>query len=244
MRATQQPSFTPRTPGIPSLPNPTPVAAAAGSSIHLLIDEMKRITNAANASHSTGPKTAQGKARSSQNALQHGAFAHSTLLPTDDPQIFESFRIDFLNTLSPQTTPELFLAERLVSLAWRLQRLTNASNEMNIDSDILDNLEEIERLAKAEDRLQSMFHRALKQFHQLQKHHQENPPAPCPFLKKVESPQNQPTAPINDPSAQTASEVACVVAEEKAQNEPRHPAPPHQSTCKIPSDTESPAPPR
>ena len=34
-----------------------------------------------NAQKSTGPKTAAGKARSSFNAVKHGAYAHALVLP-------------------------------------------------------------------------------------------------------------------------------------------------------------------
>jgi hypothetical protein len=197
MRSTPLPSFTlPSAKSAVTLGDPTPLAAAAGFSIGGLVDEMKRITNIANAQHSTGPKTPEGKARSAPNALRHGAFAQSTLLPADDPKTFETFRLDFLKTFSPQTTPELFLAERLISLAWRLKRITAAIAEFDCADAFLESIEELDRLSKVEDRLQSMFQRAQKQLELLQKNRRQNPPENCPFLKK-EFAQNKATMPVD-----------------------------------------------
>jgi hypothetical protein len=41
--------------------------------------------NRANARHSTGPRTATGKARSSQNSFKHGLYAKYLVLPDEDP---------------------------------------------------------------------------------------------------------------------------------------------------------------
>src|SRR4051812_42325093 len=43
--------------------------------------ERQREANRQNAAKSTGPKTEEGKAASSANALQHGVFAYTSVLP-------------------------------------------------------------------------------------------------------------------------------------------------------------------
>ena len=95
------------------------------------ISEKKLAANRANAQKSTGPKTNDGKSNSSQNALEHGAFAQATLLPNEDPAPFKLFRNDWLKTFSPQTTPMFFLTERAVGLAWRLQRLAQTDTALH-----------------------------------------------------------------------------------------------------------------
>ena len=47
--------------------------------------EAKIEANRANAQHSTGPRTEEGKAASSRNALKHGLTSFTVLLPTEDP---------------------------------------------------------------------------------------------------------------------------------------------------------------
>lgn len=81
--------------------------------------------NRANALKSTGPRSPHGKSRSSQNALTHGLSsspAPSPLLPSEDPAQYNTFRSALLSDLNPQTHEELELADRIISLHWRLRR--------------------------------------------------------------------------------------------------------------------------
>jgi hypothetical protein len=90
------------------------------------VSEKKLADNRENARKSTGPRTKEGKRTAAQNALRHGGFAANTCLPHEDPAAFYHFRRAFIQDLCPMTAPELFLADRAVSLAWRLQRLQEA----------------------------------------------------------------------------------------------------------------------
>ena len=47
--------------------------------------------NAANAQHSTGPRSANGKARSSTNALRHGLTAKQVLAPGELAEDLRAF---------------------------------------------------------------------------------------------------------------------------------------------------------
>ena len=55
--------------------------------------------NRQNAKRSTGPTSIQGKLTVSQNAITHGIFAASTLLPHEDEEEFKLFEILLMNTL-------------------------------------------------------------------------------------------------------------------------------------------------
>ncbi len=48
--------------------------------------------NRTNAQSSTGPKTTEGKATSSQNAVTHGFFAKNDVISGEDPAFYESHR--------------------------------------------------------------------------------------------------------------------------------------------------------
>ena len=48
------------------------------------LSEKQLAANIANAKHSTGPNTADGKARSSQNARRHGITAQTTIMTEED----------------------------------------------------------------------------------------------------------------------------------------------------------------
>jgi len=84
--------------------------------------------NRKNAQKSTGPKTDQGKAAVSQNAVKHGLFAESVIKGENEAD-YEAFHDNFLAELDPAGAVELMLAERVVSLAWRLKRAERMQNQ-------------------------------------------------------------------------------------------------------------------
>jgi hypothetical protein len=78
--------------------------------------------NRSNAQKSTGPRTAEGKATASRNAVKHGLLAEQVVIHGEDPAQFELYREGMLAELAPVGGIETMLAERAVSLAWRLRR--------------------------------------------------------------------------------------------------------------------------
>ena len=79
--------------------------------------------NRRNAQRSTGPRTPAGKATVSVNAVKHGLTARDVVLPTESAEEFESFRTGLLAALDPVGDLEGVLAERIVTLLWRLRRV-------------------------------------------------------------------------------------------------------------------------
>ena len=80
------------------------------------------LANRSNAQKSTGPRTPEGKAVVSQNAVKHGLLAKEVVIKGEDPGEFEFYRDQMLGELAPVGSVESMLAERVVSLSWRLQR--------------------------------------------------------------------------------------------------------------------------
>jgi len=85
--------------------------------------------NRQNALKSTGPKTAEGKAAVSQNALKHGLFAHEAVIRGESQAEFELHRQAFLAEWCPVGATECMMAERIVSLSWRLRRAELMQNQ-------------------------------------------------------------------------------------------------------------------
>ena len=79
--------------------------------------------NRANALRSTGPRTAEGKARSARNALTHGACSATALLPDESQAAFHALRASYLAEFRPANQNEYYLVGRLAFAAWRLNRL-------------------------------------------------------------------------------------------------------------------------
>ena len=85
--------------------------------------------NRLNSRKSTGPQTAQGKAVVSQNAVKHGIFTES-VIKGEDPADYEAYHDQFLAELAPVGMRESVLAERVISLWWRLKRAERMQNQV------------------------------------------------------------------------------------------------------------------
>ena len=81
------------------------------------------LANRENSKHSTGPRTDEGKAASSENAKTHGFSAADPVLPHEDRnqfnELLEQHRADF----APVTTNENYLVAQLTAARWKLDRL-------------------------------------------------------------------------------------------------------------------------
>jgi len=84
--------------------------------------------NRLNAQKSTGPRTVAGKERASQNAVKHGLLAREAVIQGEDPEEFERYREQMLESLAPAGAVEAMLAERVVGLSWRLRRAERLQN--------------------------------------------------------------------------------------------------------------------
>ena len=84
--------------------------------------EKQTNANKTNAQSSTGPKTPEGKAISSQNAVKHGFFAKNDVISGEDLAAYEEHRQDIYEEFVPLTPTESVLTQRIASLSWRLMR--------------------------------------------------------------------------------------------------------------------------
>jgi hypothetical protein len=80
------------------------------------------VTNRANAEHSTGPKTPEGKAVASRNATKHSLTSKQVVIPGEDPAEYETHRGDLVAALKPANALESELVEELAASSWRLKR--------------------------------------------------------------------------------------------------------------------------
>ena len=70
----------------------------------------------------------EGKETSSQNAVKHGLRAKRNVIKTENQDEFDIFRDEMIADLSPDGAMEEMLAERIVSLSWRLKRAEHFQN--------------------------------------------------------------------------------------------------------------------
>ena len=79
--------------------------------------------NRKNAQKSTGPKTIEGKKAVAKNALKHGLFTNEAVIAGESLEDYNCLRDKTLEELCPVGNMEIILAERIVSLTWRLKRV-------------------------------------------------------------------------------------------------------------------------
>jgi hypothetical protein len=168
------------------------------------VSSRKLQANRANAAKSTGPKTADGKAKSSQNRLCHGFYSKQLLLPGEDPRELEQLRQELMTDLRPCGAMQVLLVDRLVAAHWRLRRLQRieqlvfdenlnqcrrhmASQDATPDAALLrmtcSSRETSDRLSVYQNRLDHSIHRILRELRLLRKEHEqhEQDRTPCPL---------------------------------------------------------------
>ena len=92
--------------------------------------EAQIAANRLNAQKSTGPRTEEGKAVSSQNALTHGLLAREGAIRGEDEGEFFVHQTMLLGQLDPATPVEDILANRIVDLSWRLKRAARDQDQI------------------------------------------------------------------------------------------------------------------
>ncbi len=85
--------------------------------------------NKENSKKSTGPKTPEGKAAVSQNAVKHGLFGHEAVINGEDREQFDLYRDALMADVCPVGATESMLAERFINLSWRLRRTERMQNQ-------------------------------------------------------------------------------------------------------------------
>src|SRR5579863_6960193 len=122
--------------------------------------------NITNAQASTGPRTDQGKAASSQNSLKHGLTArNSVLLPGEDEAAYRTMCADFFQAFSPAGAPEHELIQTLCDTQWRIHRC--ARLEADALSGELPDFKALDIISKHQARLTKLYSATLNEFNQL-----------------------------------------------------------------------------
>ena len=145
--------------------------------------------NRENAKLSTGPRTEEGKRRTSRNAIKHGFRAKDPLIPGEDPEEFARHNAELMNDLGPASVVEQNLVDQLVDITWRLKRFGRieaaiindlfdkaAEQEENQDKDgeqllgnALADSHALNRLSRYEAQLARRYHNAMKELREVQK---------------------------------------------------------------------------
>ena len=79
-------------------------------------------SNRRNAQLSTGPRTTEGKRRSSQNAFRHGLYSKQLVTPDECAAELDELRATLRREHAPASTTEEILVDDLAQHFWRLRR--------------------------------------------------------------------------------------------------------------------------
>ena len=184
------------------------------------------LANRLNAQKSTGPRSVEGKARASMNALKTGIDARSQTIPGEPISQLEELTDDYYERFCPTTPEQRMLVDTLVDCEWLLRRFRRVEGQMwenpifeitpaeafRKDSD------HFARLQRRIDATQRNYRNALHELERLQADEAVEPePAPAsqatPATSRNQKP-NQPNGFVPQLSA------------EPPVNHPPNPAPP------------------
>jgi hypothetical protein len=88
-----------------------------------LMSASQLAANRANAQLSTGPKTAEGKAKASLNAVKTALTGRTVLLPAEDAAAYDSHIRAYQDELKPVGRHESDLVQCIADASWRLHRI-------------------------------------------------------------------------------------------------------------------------
>jgi hypothetical protein len=140
---------------------------SAPKGIIMTLTEARNTANQANAQHSTGPVTPEGKAISSRNALKHGLTSKTILLPGEDPAQYQALQDGMLADFQPVNVTQASHVLELVDLKWRLERASRY--EARVLSAENPDFKALHNMSLHAARIKRQYSATLKELLQLQK---------------------------------------------------------------------------
>jgi hypothetical protein len=158
----------------------------SGELLKMKTPNWRVVTNRANAEHSSGPRTPEGKAASSRNAGKHFLTSKQVVIPGEDPAAYEACRADLISSLKPANAVEADLVEELAANSWRLKRAHRietailaeiAANSPDPDAAIaksfLERPKELERLVRYMTSIERAYWRVFNKLEAIQRTRRE-----------------------------------------------------------------------
>jgi hypothetical protein len=150
-----------------------------------MISPEKLAANQANAQHSTGPQTPQGKATSAQNSRTHGLCSKDRLVANEDQDEFDILEAKLQVDIHPKGALEQILFSELLTASWQMRRIVRMETELSAGHDSYTALledeslqQKLDRLGRHHARFERTFHRSLKELKALQTNRAQREGAP------------------------------------------------------------------
>jgi hypothetical protein len=169
--------------------------------------------NRLNAQKSTGPRSPEGKAASSMNALKSGIDAKSQIIRGEKAANLETLNTDYYDRYHPTAPEQRMLVDTLIDAEWLLRRFRvveaqlweqgaqfalKPEPEIELAKALRDNAEYFTRLQRRIDTAQRNYRNALQELQHLQAENRPLPdPEPAPQSARPAPPRNRPVTPAN-----------------------------------------------
>ncbi len=112
---------------VDAVPNPDtlPNKASDQGNQSPTLNEIEQLAAERQRQYQTGPKTERGKSHSRWNALSHGRYAKSAVLPFEDESLYKKHIRETRIALEPQNHVEEQIVDAYANALWRIQRQEN-----------------------------------------------------------------------------------------------------------------------
>src|SRR5262245_60462626 len=186
-----------------------------------------------NGAKSSGPRTEEGKQRSSANSTKHGLSGHIVVLQNESEEKFQEWLISFHDHYQPATTVERELVKEIAVARWRLRRIwamETAMFDLEIDrqrKDVEENfssIDEATRLALAFTEL-SDNSRALSNLHRYEARLRRLSERATADLMRIHAERKASEQTEQDERNEPKSQPASQAADTSVSPEPESPAP-------------------
>ncbi len=131
--------------------------------------------NQANAQHSTGPRTPEGKARAAANSRTHGLCAKDVIISSPEEQTeFSELLTLHLAEIKPHGSVEQVIFDQMIADTWNLRRIRRLETALNQGIDPLAALDDdalqskLDRIARHRTRIERSYFKSLKELSSLQ----------------------------------------------------------------------------
>jgi hypothetical protein len=151
--------------------------------------------NRRNAKKCTGPKTPEGKAASSMNALRHGLRARAVVLPDENREEFDQLLAALQDQYQPQNPAEHYLVDQAAIAQWKLVRAeVFAGRSYDEDPSAKARYAMFGHMTMITGRLERAYLKAYKELDRIKAAREKQPKQP---EKPEKSPKSDGTSPIN-----------------------------------------------
>jgi hypothetical protein len=117
--------------------------------------DAQRAASRQNGARSSGPRTAEGRTRSSANRTTHGLNSVRLLLATEDIEEYRQHLLEWTQSLAPASAAEHQIVQLLADLVWRLKRVGRIEDRraLAILEELVEQTPEWKTKAQAQDLL-------------------------------------------------------------------------------------------